>query len=92
MLGSNDHQRVVEGEIVIIVKLLCINFKKKIDTYRGTEGSGFLWLCRTFQMIDGRTITIASHHETTISCICLIYAVDAENDKCAGNNRHAHCI
>lgn len=51
--------------------------KTKIDTYRGTEGSGFLWLCRTFQMIDGRTITIASHHETTISCSCLIYAVDA---------------
>lgn len=56
----------------------CVSIsKKKIDTYRGTEGSGFLWLCRTFQMIDGRTITIASHHETTISCSCLIYAVDA---------------
>lgn len=28
-------------------------------------------------MINGRTITIASHHETMISCSCLIYAVDA---------------
>lgn len=72
-------QRIIEQqqkEKQFIVKY-SVSIPKNTDTYRGTERSGFLWFCRTFQMINGRTITIASHHETMISCSCLIYAVDA---------------